>query len=109
MHDHRALDISTRWARATRWSGVAHLDMRESDDGLVHLVEVNARYWTSIKGSLMADVNFPDRDAQAALGLPTQPSAYEETRNYEQPVALRRLLQSTAADPLPAQDLQRDG
>jgi predicted ATP-grasp superfamily ATP-dependent carboligase len=54
------LDIGQKLLAALRWNGVAHIDFRDdSRDGQPKIVEMNARYWGSLLGSLVAGVNFP--------------------------------------------------
>jgi D-aspartate ligase len=54
------LDTGQKLLAALRWNGVAHIDLRhDSRDGQPKIVEMNARYWGSLLGSLVAGVNFP--------------------------------------------------
>jgi predicted ATP-grasp superfamily ATP-dependent carboligase len=54
------LDVGQKLLAALRWNGVAHIDFRhDSRDGRVKIIEMNARYWGSLLGSLVAGVNFP--------------------------------------------------
>jgi len=64
------LDIGQRLVSALRWSGVAHIDFRhDSRDGQAKIIEMNARYWGSLLGSLVAGVNFPYLACLAAQGV----------------------------------------
>jgi predicted ATP-grasp superfamily ATP-dependent carboligase len=64
------LDIGQRLVSALHWSGVAHIDFRQdSRDGRAKIIEMNARYWGSLLGSLVAGVNFPYLACLAAQGI----------------------------------------
>jgi predicted ATP-grasp superfamily ATP-dependent carboligase len=64
------LDIGQRLVSALHWSGVAHIDFRhDSRDGRAKIIEMNARYWGSLLGSLVAGVNFPYLACLAAQGV----------------------------------------
>jgi D-aspartate ligase len=67
--DPSALDVAERLMRKLGFSGVAHIDMRFDARRKTPLVlEVNARYWRTVLGSLNARVNFPLLACEMTLG-----------------------------------------
>jgi len=64
------LELGQKLVTALRWNGVAHIDFRrDSRDGQPKIIELNARYWGSLLGSLVAGVNFPYLACLAAQGV----------------------------------------
>jgi len=91
-HD-EVLRVVKRLMAALSWSGVAHVDLREhTSTGRLDIIEVNARFWGSLLGSLHAGVNFPQLAALTALGLPLPEIAYRECRYASGAFAARAWL-----------------
>lgn len=71
VQDNQAFDVVNQWASATKWDGVAHLDLRyDKQNDQVKIIEVNPRYWGSLLGSLVAGVNFPYLACLETLEIP---------------------------------------
>jgi hypothetical protein len=69
--DDLATGVARQVVEKLRWSGIANFDMRLDRERKAALVlEINGRYWLSMRGSLHAGVNFPLLACEAALGLP---------------------------------------
>jgi predicted ATP-grasp superfamily ATP-dependent carboligase len=59
--DQSLLELCERIFKALNYSGIAHLDFRyDTEKCTYHLVDFNARYWSTLSGSLKAGINFPD-------------------------------------------------
>jgi predicted ATP-grasp superfamily ATP-dependent carboligase len=60
-------------------SGVAHLDFRyDAPNQKWYLVDFNARYWSTLLGSVCAGINFPYLHVLQALKRPVETPAYQE-------------------------------
>lgn len=68
LQNEEVLNVAKLTISKLNWSGIAHLDLRydaKSED--YKLIEINARFWGSIEGSMFAGVNFPHNVIQLAL------------------------------------------
>ncbi len=94
VHEEKTLGVVQQLMRELKWTGVAHVDLRyDIHADLPMVIEVNARYWRSLLGSLVAGVNFPYLACRTALGDTFPVPEYRHTRFISKPVpALRHLL-----------------
>lgn len=92
LRHEEVLQVASKLLRALGWSGVAHLDMMvEEANNRVVIIELNARYWGSLLGSLSAGVNFPYLAVKESLGQPLPQVAFRHIRHIA-PYASLRLL-----------------
>lgn len=71
VEDEQVLDNARRLIKALNWTGVCHIDMRmDPKTNTPKVFEINARFWGSTLGSLMAGVNFPYLACLQGLGIP---------------------------------------
>lgn len=79
VEDEDLLSLSRAIFKKLNFSGIAHLDFRLSKDtGQYYLVDFNARFWSSILGSLEAGINFPLEYIKTALKEPVSPINYKK-------------------------------
>lgn len=76
--DPALLDLCEKIFKKLNFSGIAHLDFRYNPvNQSYHLVDFNARYWSTITGSLKAGINFPELACARALNKPVNPMTYK--------------------------------
>jgi len=62
------------------WTGVANLDLRyDEETNQIKVLEMNARYWGNLVGSLMAGVNFPYLSCLVSLGIDLPKNEFKQT------------------------------
>ena len=94
VQEEKTLGVVQQLMRELKWTGVAHVDLRYD----VHadhprVIEINARYWRSLLGSLVAGVNFPYLACRTALGEVFPVPEYRHTRFISKPFpALQHLF-----------------
>lgn len=72
--------VVDRVAAALSWTGVAHVDVRfNARTSMPMVIEINARYWSSMMGSLVAGVNFPFEHVRTSMIGPA--AAYPQPRD----------------------------
>lgn len=65
------------------FSGIAHLDFRFNEmNEHYELIDFNARYWSSLLGSLNVGINFPLHACQYAIGLAIPNTEYKADEYY---------------------------
>lgn len=90
VKDARFAAIVQELVTTLRWSGFANLDtFYDSEDDQLKILEINARFWGSLRGSSVAGVSFPYLACLAALGVPFPLPDYELVRYFHPKTALR--------------------
>jgi predicted ATP-grasp superfamily ATP-dependent carboligase len=83
LYDDRLYQLCVLLLRKLNYSGIAHLDFRYNPlDDSYNLIDFNARFWSSILGSLHAGINFPWITCQRAMGLNASKTDYRFERYY---------------------------
>jgi len=83
------LEVGQKLISALQYSGVMNVDMfYDTRENQIKVLEVNARFWGSLRGSYMAGVSFPYLACLAGLGIPTPFPDYELTRYVHPRAAL---------------------
>ncbi|MFP8489827.1 ATP-grasp domain-containing protein [Gracilimonas sp. Q87] len=80
LHNIEFLDQIEQIINKLKWSGICHLDFRYDErEKNYKLIDFNARFWTTLLGSLVAGVNFPYLAYQSALGETFPVPEYDDT------------------------------
>lgn len=83
MHDSAAETVADQVAAALDWNGVAHVDLRyDIRTSRPVVIEMNARYWSSMMGSLVAGVNFPLEQVRASIPGSNATSPHPKDAHY---------------------------
>jgi predicted ATP-grasp superfamily ATP-dependent carboligase len=83
LYDDGLYQLSLQILKKLNYSGIAHLDFRyNSEDNTYILIDFNARFWSSILGSLHAGINFPWLACQRALGKNVSKTSYRFETYY---------------------------
>jgi predicted ATP-grasp superfamily ATP-dependent carboligase len=95
LHRPEFLDQIEKIISALNWSGICHLDFRYDErERTYKLIDFNARYWTTILGSLVAGINFPYLAYQIALGEDYSVLDYSETHFVLTKSAIKELFKA---------------
>jgi predicted ATP-grasp superfamily ATP-dependent carboligase len=93
IKDDRFAEAAQRLVSALAWSGFANIDTLYDDrDHQLKILEINARFWGSLRGSLIAGVSFPYLACLAALDIPFPMPDYELVRYVHPKTAVREGL-----------------
>lgn len=78
LQNESLLSVTRDIIRKIGYTGIAHLDFRYNPTtDKYNLIDFNARFWSSLLGSLHAGVNFPWLTIQMALNCEVQLKAYQ--------------------------------
>ena len=84
--------VAKKLIAGLHWSGYANVDtICDSYDNL-RIVDINARFWGSVRGSLAAGVSFPYFACLAALNIPFPMPNYELIRYFHPKTAMREVI-----------------
>jgi predicted ATP-grasp superfamily ATP-dependent carboligase len=89
-----ALEAVRPLIRTIRYSGIAHIDMRQDAvDGRFTIVDFNPRCWASLFSSTCAGVNFPYLWCQLASKQPVVQPIFEKIHHYSSSATMRHCVQ----------------
>ena len=84
------LEVGKRFLSALNWSGYANIDMfYDTQEDQVKILEVNARFWGSLRGSYVAGVSFPYLACLAAFDIPFPIPDYQLSQYIHPKAAIR--------------------
>lgn len=83
LRDNAVEEMADHVVAALNWTGVAHVDLRYDElTATPMVIEMNARYWSSMMGSLVAGVNFPLEQVRASVLGPQDRSPSPQDVHY---------------------------
>jgi predicted ATP-grasp superfamily ATP-dependent carboligase len=74
------------------FDGYANVDTLCDQDQQLNIIDINARFWGSLRGSMVAGVNFPYLACLAALDIPFPLSAYHPVRYFHPKTGIKHIL-----------------
>lgn len=80
---------------ALGWSGYACVDTLCDNNDNLYILDFNARFWGSLRGSWVAGISFPYLACQAGLRVPVSLPDYNPTRYFHPKTAIREAIYST--------------
>ncbi|MDH4135310.1 MAG: ATP-grasp domain-containing protein [Anaerolineae bacterium] len=84
------LETAQRLVTALNWSGFGNIDaFYDTSDRRVKILEFNARFWGSLRGSYVAGVSFPYLACLAALGIPFRVPEYKPAQYFHPKTAIK--------------------
>jgi predicted ATP-grasp superfamily ATP-dependent carboligase len=90
IKENRFAAIALQLVAALGWSGFANIDtLHDSRDDCLKILEINARFWGSLRGSLIAGVSFPYLTCLSALDIPFPMPDYQLARYFHPKTAMR--------------------
>lgn len=93
IKEERFLAIAQKLVFALNWSGFANVDtLHDVRDDQLKILEINARFWGSMRGSLVAGVSFPYFACLAALNIPFSMPDYKLARYIHTKTATREVV-----------------
>jgi predicted ATP-grasp superfamily ATP-dependent carboligase len=103
------LRVGGELVSALKYNGVANVDMLyDTREDQIKILELNARFWGSLRGSYVAGVSFPYLACLAALGISFPVPDYELTRYVHPQTAIRekvlRVLRKSQYDGFPFEE-----
>nr|WP_321222978.1 ATP-grasp domain-containing protein [uncultured Psychroserpens sp.] len=97
LQNDEVLQVAKLAMAKLNWSGIAHLDMRYDLKAKNYkLIEINARFWGSVEGSMFAGVNFPHKVIQLALNQEVSNDGFEAIHHMR----FKGVLKSIKRNPL---------
>ena len=111
IKDINLLEACSNLCSAFAWSGYANIDvLYDSRDQKVNILDLNARFWGSLRGSLAVGVNFPYLACLAALNIPFPRPDYDLGNYFHSKTALKLgLFKSFRKDPKRRVSVQETG
>ena len=86
-------NVVKKFVKEIKYNGIAHIDLRYDNLTKTYkILDVNARYWGSLTGSLLAGVNFPYLACLMAKGMPFKKPEFNNCFYTDHITATRKLI-----------------
>jgi predicted ATP-grasp superfamily ATP-dependent carboligase len=90
LYDENVYNVVKEVISKLKWSGVVHFDLRyDENEKQVKVIEMNARFWGSIIGSLHAGINFPYLTVLQSFKLGFPPMNFRPIRFVDPKTAVK--------------------
>jgi predicted ATP-grasp superfamily ATP-dependent carboligase len=86
--------VAEKLVSALSWSGYACVDTLCDNQENLHILDMNARFWASVRGSWVAGVSFPYLACQAALGRSFEMPIFHPIRFFHAKTFIRESISS---------------
>lgn len=89
LKEDRLFELAQDLVETLEWSGFANIDTIYHQDDTLRVLDLNARFWGSLRGSLVVHVSFPYLACLAALDIPFSVPDYQPAFYFHSKAALR--------------------
>jgi biotin carboxylase len=93
LYEPDVYEVVSNLMESLNFSGIAHIDLRyDQKEKKFKIIEINARYWGSLTGSLMAGINFPYYACLTGMGEQFETPKYKCIQYVECFTAIKTLI-----------------
>ncbi|MCB0474858.1 MAG: ATP-grasp domain-containing protein [Flavobacteriaceae bacterium] len=94
LNEPKLFNVIEKLIQTLNWTGVMHIDLRyDESDGNYKIIDINPRFWASVRASCKVGVNFPLLFCLSSLNIPYNQPAFEY-KKYANLNGLRKIIVS---------------